>query len=256
MPRLLEGVDALHCPGKRFIEEMKPGITRNELLRAFPGAPSDFIERNIGNTDWNYVRAQRPLVNGVNDAFEQMQRRDKTGRQAIPIFEQKLPWVCTDCGKPIPCGCKIPSVENKPNKTVVTMTKTSSGWLEVGGKRIYVRSHWERNYCFYLECLKVRGHIEGWEYEPKTFWFKGIKRGVCSYKPDFLVVFYDHTEYREVKGYLDRKSKTKLKRMKKYYPSINLRVIDGAWFKEHGPVLSQCVPGWTKKGKKTVASKI
>ncbi len=62
-----------------------------------------------------------------------------------------------------------------------------AGWRTVGDKPCYMRSRWENNYGCYLEFLRKNGSIANWEHEPKTFWFQGIKRGTCSYKPDFEV---------------------------------------------------------------------
>jgi formylmethanofuran dehydrogenase subunit A len=50
--------------------------------------------------------------------------------------------------------------------------------------------------------------------------------------PDFLVTKTDGTTYWvEVKGYMDAKSLTKIKRFKKYYPLETLVVVDADWFK-------------------------
>jgi hypothetical protein len=74
--------------------------------------------------------------------------------------------------------------------------------------------------------------IKEWEHEPKTFWFEEIKRGTRSYLPDFKVTYWDgNHEWIEVKGYFDRKSLTKIKRFRKYYPQEILRIIDSEWFK-------------------------
>ena len=100
-----------------------------------------------------------------------------------------------------------------------------------GGKRSdlenrYFRSRWEANYARYLNFLKEQGEIIDWEYEPDTFFFEGIKRGTREYTPDFKITENDGSiVYHEVKGWLDKKSKTKLKRMKKYYPDIKVIVI-------------------------------
>jgi len=105
------------------------------------------------------------------------------------------------------------------------------GWVEVDGKTMYMKSMWEIYYCAYLSHLKKLGKILEYHYEPDTFWFEGIKRGTNNYKPDFLV---EHTngalEYIEVKGYTTPKDKTKWKRMAKYHPNINLRVVDKEFF--------------------------
>lgn len=94
-----------------------------------------------------------------------------------------------------------------------------------------MRSTWEVKFAQHLQQLKHLGHICEWEYEPQTFWFEGIKRGVCSYKPDFKVTMNDSTHHWiEVKGYMDRRSLTKIKRFKKYFPNEELIVIRKDWF--------------------------
>jgi hypothetical protein len=92
---------------------------------------------------------------------------------------------------------------------------------------IYFRAKWEANYARYLNMLKKLKAIHKWEYEPDTFWFEKIKRGVRSYKPDFKVWDRQGSDpyYIEIKGYLDQKSRTKLKRMAKYYPHIRVDVV-------------------------------
>lgn len=108
-------------------------------------------------------------------------------------------------------------------------------WREIGGRRIFFRSNWEYKYAKYLQFLKENGPIKEWEHEPKTFWFEEIKRGTRSYLPDFKVTLPCGAHYWvEVKGYFDKKSLTKIKRFRKYYPQEQLVVIDGNWFKSHG----------------------
>lgn len=121
---------------------------------------------------------------------------------------------------------------------------TKTGWREIGAQRLFFRSAWEANYCRYLEFLRQQDQITGWLYEPKTFWFNAIKRGVRSYLPDFQVFLPDGTHiWHEVKGYLDAKSKTKLKRMGIYYPEEKIRLIDKTWFKENSN-LKNFIPNW------------
>lgn len=101
-----------------------------------------------------------------------------------------------------------------------------AGWYDIGGKHIYFRSQFERRYAKLLQLMKESGEIQDWEYEADEFWFENIRRGVRSYKPDFKVTGKDgKIWYVETKGYLDSKSKTKLKRMAKYYPHIDLRLV-------------------------------
>ncbi len=123
-----------------------------------------------------------------------------------------------------------------------------SGWVPVGNKTIHVRSQWESNYAFFLEFQKNHGLIKDWEFEPTTFWFEGIKRGTRSYLPDFRVIQMDGSEeYHELKGWMNPRSKTKLKRMKKYHPTVKLVLIDAERYKGIAKNDSRFVPGWGTK---------
>ena len=118
-------------------------------------------------------------------------------------------------------------------------------WHEIGGKRRYYRSRWESNYARYLEFLKSQGKIKDWFHEPKVFWFEGIKRGCVSYLPDFLVIENDGSEaYHEVKGWMDDRSKTKIKRMAKYFPGVKLVVVDSKAYKVLSKTAASVVPEW------------
>jgi hypothetical protein len=124
-------------------------------------------------------------------------------------------------------------------------TTWKASWRVVGGKRIYFRSRWEANYARYLQWLVEQQQITGWEHEPETFWFDAIKRGCVSYLPDFRVTNLDGTiEYHEVKGWMDARSKTKIKRMKKYYPKVKLVVIDGPVYKKLQAAVRSIIGGW------------
>ena len=84
-----------------------------------------------------------------------------------------------------------------------------------------------------------------WEHEPDTFWFDKIKRGVRSYLPDFKVIYPgDRIEYHEVKGYMDSRSVTKLRRMAKYYPNVKVIVIEKRQYQEIKKKLSAIIKGW------------
>jgi len=109
---------------------------------------------------------------------------------------------------------------------------------------IYVRSSWEANYARYLNTLITSGEILSWEYEPERFVFEKIKRGCRSYLPDFKITDVDGSiRYVEVKGYLDQKGKTRIKRMKKYYPKIRLDVVDKDEYKKIQK-LKLSIPNW------------
>ena len=122
---------------------------------------------------------------------------------------------------------------------------THKGWLEIDGKRMYLKSNWERRYALYLDFMKKHKHIVDWWYEPETFWFEGIKRGTNNYKPDFKVQFPSgNFEFYEVKGYYDAKSLTKIKRMAKYHPNTKLNLVDKDWFSKNGKILKKVVKDW------------
>jgi hypothetical protein len=124
-------------------------------------------------------------------------------------------------------------------------SRTRGGRREDLGGR-YFRSAWEANYARYLNFMVQKGAFSGWEYECKTFVFEAIKRGTRAYTPDFKVFLNDGShEWHEVKGWMDAKSKTRLARMRRYYPSEKVVVLDGAWFRSvnKGP-LPGLIPGW------------
>jgi len=97
-------------------------------------------------------------------------------------------------------------------------SRTKSGRRSDLGN-IFFRSSWEANIARYFNYLNIK-----WEFEPKTFYFDGIKRGCISYLPDFYLP--ETNEWVEVKGWMDQKSRTKLKRFAKYFPDEKLILID------------------------------
>lgn len=123
--------------------------------------------------------------------------------------------------------------------------QTYKGWVTIADKTYYFKSKWEYQYAMYLDLMKRNNHIIDWFYEPHTFYFKGIKRGTTNYKPDFKVIFPSgNEEWFEVKGYMDSKSATKIKRMAKYFPEIKLRVIDKTWFSSSSKILKKIIKNW------------
>jgi hypothetical protein len=119
-----------------------------------------------------------------------------------------------------------------------------------GGKRadlgdVYFRSSWEANYARYLNWLRAHGKLDAWSYEAKTFIFAAIKRGTRAYTPDFLVTIAGRDEWHEVKGWMDPKSVTRLRRMAKYFPREVVRVIGESWFRAaYRSGLPGLIPGW------------
>lgn len=120
-----------------------------------------------------------------------------------------------------------------------------AGWRSIGKVEKFYRSSWEANYARYLEFLKKQGEIKDWDHEPKTFWFDQIRRGAVSYLPDFKVTRNDGSHYWvEVKGWMDDRSKTKIKRFKKYYPEEELVLIERDWFKKNSKKLRIVCRPW------------
>ena len=77
-----------------------------------------------------------------------------------------------------------------------------------------------------------------------------IKRGNRFYKPDFKIINNDGlVEYHEIKGYMDKDSQVKLKRMAKYYPHIKLILIDAPIYRALVQQLKNLIPNW-ESGKK------
>lgn len=125
-------------------------------------------------------------------------------------------------------GTPAPGFTNSIN----VYSRTKKGKREDLGE-IFFRSSWEANYARYLNYLIKTGEIKSWEFEPDTFQFEKEVRGVKSYLPDFKVWKLDNTfEYHEVKGWMDAKSKAKLKKFAKYYPLISLKLIDSKEYKK------------------------
>jgi len=84
----------------------------------------------------------------------------------------------------------------------------------LGGKRkdldyVFFRSTWEANYARYLAFVEIVYY-----YEPKSFEYP-ITKGTRFYTPDFYLPEED--KWVEVKGQWDSKSKTKLRRFRKYH---------------------------------------
>lgn len=124
-------------------------------------------------------------------------------------------------------------------------TTWKQGWRNIGGVEKYYRSKWEANYARYLNFLMEKGEIQKWEHEAKTFWFEGVRRGCVSYLPDFEVVEKNgEITYHEVKGWMDDRSKTKLKRMAKFYPDIKIILIQKKEYEEIKNKLSRIITGW------------
>lgn len=131
------------------------------------------------------------------------------------------------------------------NGTLNPMKNQSNPYSRTkGGKRkdldnIYFRSAWEANIARYYNYLGIE-----WQYESKTFIFKNITRGSVSYTPDFYLPKED--KWVEIKGWMDGKSKTKLKRFEKQFPEEykKLQLITQKEYDEIKKKISVFIKNW------------
>ena len=103
------------------------------------------------------------------------------------------------------------------NWTYMNMVKSTNAysrtksWKREDMNWQFFRSWTEANFARYLKYIKLP-----FEFETKEFFFEEIKRWSRFYLCDFYIPSKDI--YYEVKWWLDSKSITKFKRMKKFYP--------------------------------------
>ena len=69
----------------------------------------------------------------------------------------------------------------------------------IGGKVCNFKSHIERRWALYLQCLKELNAIEDWDYEPQRFEFRERYRKRRTYVPDFRILEDGKICYHEVK---------------------------------------------------------
>ena len=124
-------------------------------------------------------------------------------------------------------------------------SRTRKGYREDLGDHFF-RSSWEANYARYLNLLIRMGVVVSWEFEPETFWFEKIKRGVRSYMVDFKVQYANESKptYVEVKGWMDPKSKTKIARFRKYYPQHRLEIVGEKEYRNIKACWASSIPLW------------
>lgn len=151
---------------------------------------------------------------------------------------------------------KLNSVEMAQMRSDAMIKRIAAGNMRSGysrtrgGKRddlggVYFRSSWEANYARYLRFLVQKGEIKSWKFEAKTFVFEEIKRGTRAYTPDFLIETNEGSfEWHEVKGWMDDKSKIRISRFRKYFPSEKLVIVDATWFKAANRSIGKLIAGW------------
>lgn len=173
-------------------------------------------------------------------AKKQMSASQKVAQNSIPAEEKTA-----RAKKAV--ATKIEKYGTASKVTENTFSRCRRGRREDLGSYFF-RSSWEANYARYLNLLREQGKIEKWEYEVDTFVFHGEVRGAITYLPDFKVWFTaEKYEYHEVKGWMDGKSKTKLKRMAKHYPNEVVKVVGEAEYHLIEKTYSYLIPLWEGK---------
>lgn len=102
------------------------------------------------------------------------------------------------------------------NTTSNAYSRTKGGIRKDLGQ--YFRSSWEANIARILNYKNIE-----WKYESKRFYFNDKSEGVLSYQPDFYLPQFN--KWIEVKGWMDNKSKIRLKKFSIEYPDENKNLI-------------------------------
>lgn len=210
-----------------------------------------------------YVKAQFNMHRVIKEATPRKVRKEKILKRSVPGWRPhnyrggKVERTCTTCEKSFMaravdvsrgqarfCSRRCFSIGAAKDTAMRGAYSRARGGRreDLGGQ--YFRSGWEANYARYLNWLKARGEILEWVFEPQTFVFHGVTRGALSYTPDFKITEKDGSVvFHEIKGWMDGKSKTKLRRMSKYYPEVRVIVIGEAEYKAIKK-FSAPIPGW------------
>lgn len=136
-------------------------------------------------------------------------------------YDMAFKVVCIDCG------------QNKPKKKVdgrkipasAKFAKAKRGKREDIHPKYVFRSATEANFARILDLEKVK-----WKFEERVFTFTGYERKPFQYIPDFEVTKGTRRfkkGWYEVKGYMDSKSRSKLKRFRIVYPkeAANMTIV-------------------------------
>jgi hypothetical protein len=140
----------------------------------------------------------------------------------------------------------LDKILKKTGQAAYKYDHVQQGIRQVAGNDYFFRSKAEANYARYLEFLREKGNIIAWHYEPVKFVFKE-RTGTNHYTPDFKVFVSEwRYEWHEVKGYMDPKSKTKIKRFKRDYPreAAVLKIVTGKDVAKIGQQIGGLCDGW------------
>jgi hypothetical protein len=107
--------------------------------------------------------------------------------------------------------------KGKPSK----IKKTKQGRRK--DLKTYFRSSWEANVARWLNHQGIK-----WVYEPKVFFFDGVRTGTNTYCPDFYLPDLDI--WLEVKGQMIPSARAAIRRFKQYFPAEfkKLKAITGS----------------------------
>lgn len=179
-------------------------------------------DKNSGENNWNWKGGKKPKQCPGPNCKTMIAREKISCIKCRKYYRTKEHWDKIHKAVSKRLTGIIPKNMSAPGK----YGNVKRGWFDINGKNIFFRSKWEANYALYLDFLVKQRQIKSWEFEPDVFVFEKIKFGTRSYRPDFKVFNNNGTfYYDEIKGHMDAKSKTKIKRMKKYYPTVVLNVI-------------------------------
>lgn len=197
------------------------------------------IAKELGRTKQFISRKAKEL--GLSS-----QNRSITHETAMKINKQYCEWY-----KKQSVNKRYKIMRKRITQTFINKTggskknKFKQGYRDIADRHIFLRSSWEYNYALYLQYLKENNKIKDWGYETDLFWFDGIKRGCVSYTPDFKITRLDDTIYFiEIKGWMNARSKTKLKRMAKYHPEVELKLVDSKAYREFAKEWKDKLKNW------------
>ena len=89
--------------------------------------------------------------------------------------------------------------------------------ITASGLKVAFKSKLEWRWSQYLDFLLRADEIKSWDYELEVAEFEEHRHGVTRYLPDFKVVELDDSvTWHECKGFLDGKSRTKIKRFREH----------------------------------------
>jgi len=146
------------------------------------------------------------------------------------------------------CKGEVKSDKGKDEKIKHWTAMHVRGCRIIDGRTIYFPNKMEANYFRLLVFLKANREVLDFDYQPPEFDFRpfGITKGIVSYRSDFRVEDFTTilSYFVELKGYIGPDHKTKMNRMRKFYPNIKIKVIDYQAYKELAAQVGKIIPGW------------